>query len=252
MRQPAYLKILNHPDRDEIISKLTIGSPPKDIHDWLAAKYSAISEKQLVISEKALKVFKDNYLDFYQTVQNDILNTRSTAMVPTRETDELSLAVQNSPQYQELIKKAANAELDFRQLIVRVGMALETRLAQIFDAIQEDPRNINTRIDRVFLDYCERMESVLDKCHKFNEPQANTVVQHNMTIQVVDQHIAVFHDVIRKVLSQMDVESSLLFLEIFNEEFSKLKIAPDKDRPTAEMKIAEATLIHEEIGKKLN
>lgn len=248
MKQPAYQKFLNHPDREEIIAKLSIGISPQDVHEWLAAKYP--SEKQLVISEKSLKSFQDNYLDFYNAVRGDINNVQNS-LAPAQ-SDELALAVQNNPSYQELIKKAANTELDFRQLIVRVGMALETRLSQIFDAIQEDPRNINTRIDRVFLDYCERMESVLDKCHKFNEPQANTIVQHNMTIQVVDQHIAVFHDVIRKVLSQMDLESSLLFMEIFNEEFSKLKMPTPQDRITPEMKIAEAKILNEEIDKKLN
>lgn len=247
MRQPAYQKILQHPDRDEIISKLAIGISVSDIHEWLKAKYSAVSEKQLVISEKAIKAFQDNYLDFYQTVQNDIFNTKAPLV---HQNDELALAVQSNKNYQELITKAANQELDFRKLVVQVGMALETRLAQIYDEIQSDPRNINTKIDRLFLDYVEQMKGILEACHKFNEPTVNTVVQHNMTIQVVDQHIAVFHDVIRKVLSQMDLESSLLFMEIFNEEFSKLKM-PIPNQPTAEMKVAEAKLINEEISKKL-
>lgn len=249
MKQPAYSKILNHPDRDEVIAKLSIGITPKDVHEWLAAKYP--SEKQLIISEKALKSFQDNYLDFYNAVRGDISNVQGS-LIPTAQSDELALAVQNNITYKELIEKAANTELDFRSLIVRLGMALETRMAQIFDEIQADPRNINTKIDRLFLEMAERMESVLDKCHKFNEPQANTVVQHNMTIQVVDQHIAVFHDVIRKVLSQMDLESSLLFMEIFNEEFSKLKMPTPQDHPTTEMKLAEAQLLNEEINKKLN
>ena len=248
MKQPAYSKILNHPDRDEVIAKLSIGITPKDVHEWLAAKYP--SEKQFTISEKSLKSFQDNYLDFYNAVRGDI-NSVQSSLVPTQ-SDELALAVQNNITYKELIEKAAHTELDFRQLIVRLGMALEVRMEQIFNEIQADPRNINTKIDRLFLDMAERMEGVLDKCHKFNEPQVNTVVQHNMTIQVVDQHIAVFHDVIRKVLSQMDLESSLLFMEIFNEEFAKLKMPTPQDRVTPEMKIAEAKILNEEINKKLN
>lgn len=248
MKQPAYKKILAHCDLDEIVSKLSIGISPQDVHEWLAAKYP--SEKQLVISEKSLKSFQDNYLDFYNAVRGDINNVQNSLAPESR--DELALAVQNNITYKELVEKAAHTELDFRQLIVRLGMALEVRMAQIFDEIQSDPRNINTKVDRLFLEMAERMESVLDKCHKFNEPQANTVVQHNMTIQVVDQHIAVFHDVIREVLSQMDLESSLLFMEIFNEQFSKLKMPTPQDRITPEMKIAEAKILNEEIDKKLN
>jgi len=248
MKQQTYKKILHHPDFDEIIAKFSIGIHPKEIHDWLAAKYSG--EKQMIISEKALKSFQDNYFDFYTTIQQDIASTKTDLAIGTQ--DELSLAVQNNSTYKELIVKAASQELDFRKLIVQVAMALETRLGQIFDEIQADPRNINTKIDRVFLDYCERMESVLDKCHKFNEPTANTVVQHNMTIQVMDQYTSVFIDAIKKVLSQIDVESSLLFMEIFNKEFSKLKMPTPQDHPTMEMKLAEVTLLNETINKKLN
>jgi len=39
MNKNALKKILEHPDKDEIISKLVIGITPKDIHDWLSAKY---------------------------------------------------------------------------------------------------------------------------------------------------------------------------------------------------------------------
>ena len=58
-------KILDHPDLEEIISKLLIGISSKDIHSWLKSKYTNVSESKFVISEKALISFQDNYLDLY-------------------------------------------------------------------------------------------------------------------------------------------------------------------------------------------
>jgi hypothetical protein len=78
------------------------------------------------------------------------------------------------------------------------------------------------------------------------------MVQHNVTLQVVDQHISVFHDVIRDVLSKMDLETSLYFMDVFNERMNKLK-APDKEVGTSsEVRLAEAKLLNETINKKIN
>ena len=61
MNKNALKKILEHPDRDEIISKLVIGIPPKDIYEFLSVKYTNVSEQKFVIAEKSIKSFQDNY-----------------------------------------------------------------------------------------------------------------------------------------------------------------------------------------------
>jgi hypothetical protein len=131
-------------------------------------------------------------------------------------------------------------------------VAVETRLAQVFDTIQEDPRNINTRIDRVLIEYCEVLGGLLEKYYKFTESPADLTVQHNVTLQVVDQHISVFHDVIREILSQMDLESSMLFMELFTEKMAKLKQPNPEQGPNTDMKLAETKLLNQTINKKLN
>src|SRR5208283_3607164 len=222
----ALKKILDHPDKDEIIAKLIMDIEPKDITEWLGAKYTNVSEAKLVIAEKSLKTFKDNYLDIYNLIQEDIAKTKQSIVVSTE--DQLVLAVQNNPTYKKQIEKLAGKEIDVRAMIANLCIAIETRLGQIFDEIQEDPRNINTRIDRMLKEYAELFGTLLEKYYKFTEENANLTVQHNVTLQVVDQHILVFHDAIREVLSQMDLESSMLFMELFQEKMLKLKpLTPD-------------------------
>jgi len=131
-------------------------------------------------------------------------------------------------------------------------VAVETRLGQVFDTIQEDPRNINTRIDRVLIEYCEVLGGLLEKYHKFVEQPADLTIQHNVTLQVVDQHISVFHDVIKEVLSEMDLESSMLFMERFNERMGKLKPPTPEQFANTDVRLAEAKLLNETINKKLN
>lgn len=250
MNKTALKKILEHPDKDEFISKLVMGFSPKDVHDWLDSKYTNVSESKFVVSESSIKAFQANYLDVYNIIQEDLAKTRVAVTNSTE--DQLELAVNNSAAYKDLMVKTANEEYDIRLTVKRLCVAIETRLGQVFDEIQEDPRNINTKIDRIFIEYAETLGSILEKYYKFTETPADQVVQHNVTLQVVDQHITVFHDVIKEVLSQMDLETSLYFMEVFNDKMAKLKPPSEKVNAPTEVRLAEAKLLSENISKKLS
>jgi hypothetical protein len=246
----ALKKILDHPDKDEIISKLIIGMSSKDVHEWLQGKYTAASEAKFVIAEKSINSFQDNYLDLYNMIQEDIIKSKQALVTGTEASLELS--IKNNSTYKSKMMELASHKLDARQMVANMCVAIETRFAQIFDEIQEDPRNINTKIDRVLIDYTEALGNILEKYYKFTENPADMVIQHNVTLQVVDQHISVFHDVIKEVLSQMDLETSLYFMEVFNQKMAKLKM-PDKEAaPSPDAQLAEVKLLNETINKKLN
>jgi hypothetical protein len=137
-------------------------------------------------------------------------------------------------------------------MVARLCAAIEMRVGQVFDEIQENPRDINTRVDRMLKEYGELLGTLLEKYYKFTESPADMTVQHNVTLQVVDQHISVFHDAIREVLSEMDLESSMLFMEKFQEKMAKLKPFTPDSIPNTDIRLAEAKLLNETINKKLN
>ncbi|HEY5268031.1 MAG TPA: hypothetical protein VII94_02760 [Candidatus Saccharimonadales bacterium] len=250
MKKNDLKKILDHPDREEIIGKLVLDYPAKDIHDWLAIQYNNVNDKKFIISEKSIKIFKDNYLDVYSMIREDMINTKQALATNTEQ--QLELAVQNSSAYKGKMLELAGKELDVRAMVAHLCVAVETRLGQVFDEIQEDPRNINTKIDRVLIDYAEMLGGLLEKYYKFTEGSADLVIQHNVTLQAVDQHISVFHDVIKEILSHLDLESSMLFMELFNEKMSQLKMPVPETVLNTDMKLAEAKILNETINKKLN
>lgn len=240
-------KILNHIDREEIISKLIIGISAKDIHEWLEAKYTNASERKYVLTEKIIKNFQDNYLDLYSYIKEDILKTKQNLQLSPEE--QLELSVKNNKNYKEKMLELAGKEIDIKSMITNMIVAIETRAAQVFDTIQEDPRNMRT--DRILIEWFDTLGNILEKYHKLVNGAPDQVIQHNVTLQVVDQHINVFYEVIKEVLSQMDVETSLYFMEVFNEKISRLK-APDKENVTTDLRLAEAKILNENINNKLN
>lgn len=251
MNKNALKKILDHPDKDEIIAKLVLDISPKDINEWLAGKYTNVSESKFVIAEKSIKTFKESYLDVYSLIQEDIMKTKQAVATSTEE--QLELSVKNNPTYRSKMLELAGKEIDIRQMAAQLCVAIETRMAQVFDEIQEDPRNINTKVDRLLIDYAEVFGNILEKYYKFTEaPTDAQFIQNNVTLQFMDQHILVFQEAIREVLSEMDLESSMLFMERLSEKMAKLK-APEKEVvPNTDVKLAEAKLLNETINKKLN
>jgi len=241
-------KILEHPDREELINKLAIGISPNEINQFLKAKYSDISESKFVISENALKKFQSDYLDIYNFIQQDI--SKAKVATKTNAEDDLKLAVSSSPAYKDLVLKSANAELDIRQIVKGLCAAIETRFGQVFDEIQNDSRSINTRVDRLLIEYADSLANILEKYYKFTEEPTQTV-QHNVSVQVVDSHVSILHDLIKEILSEIDLEASLLFMERFNEKMSKLK-APEVKSISSETRLVEAQLLSEKITKQIN
>ena len=59
--------------KHKINIRLLLDYTPKDISEWLASKYTNVSEKKFVISELAIKSFKNNYLDVYNMIKKILL-----------------------------------------------------------------------------------------------------------------------------------------------------------------------------------
>lgn len=251
MNKTALKKILDHPDKDEIIAKLILDVSPKDINEWLANKYTNVSEAKFVIAEKSIKVFQENYLDVYSLIQEDMAKTKQAVAAGTEE--QLSLAVQNNPTYRSKMLELAGSEINIRQMIAGLCVNIETRVAQVFDRIQDNPDDINTKVDRLLIDYAEVLGSILEKYYKFTEgPTTDTFIQNNMTIQFMDQHILLIQDAIRETLAELDLESSMLFMERLQNKMSRLKPPEKEIIPNTDIRLAEAKLLNETINRKLN
>jgi hypothetical protein len=243
-------KILEHIDREEIISKLIIGISPSDIHDWLSAKYTSPAEKKFVISLSTLKTFKDNHLDVYQMIKDDIQKTKQLSSL--EQDAELELAVKDNPTYKSKMMELASKEIDVRKIIAQLATAIEIRFGQYFDEIQLDPRNLNTRTDRVLIEFAETLGNLLEKYFKFTEAPQNIGVQNNVSIQIVDSQVMIIHEAIRETLSELDLESSFLFMDRLNEKMTKLKLPNPDNAPNTDAKLAEVKILNETINQKLN
>ena len=111
---------------------------------------------------------------------------------------------------------------------------------------------MNTRVDRVLIEYTNVFANVLDKAYRIINEAPDQIIQHNISVQHIDSHIQVFHSAIKSTLARMDLQSSLLFVEYFNEELSKLKDPSLAPTIPVENRLAEVKILSETINQKVN
>jgi hypothetical protein len=246
-------KVLEHPDKDEIISKLISGFELQDISEWLKAKYNSVEESShLFFSVKQLKTFKDEHLDIYQMVQESLQKDLNTAKLSLEKVSkqELDLSIKKNPKYKEKILELATQKLDIKKMLANMIVAAEERAGQVFDLIQENPENLKN--DRVVMEWFDRLGSMLEKWWKYVEEKPDQVIQHNVSIQAINDYSVVFQEAIKETLSELDIEASMKFIEILNRKLAALndikKYVPVKTTTEA---LAEVQVLDAEITQKL-
>ena len=165
--------------------------------------------------------------------------------------DSLQLAVQDNATYKSIMIEQATNELDIKKMLANAIGAIETRAAQIFDQIQADPSIISTREERLLTEYFDRLGTMIEKYSKYVLGSPDQIVQHNHIVQHLDQHVSDIQEAIRETLAEMDLESSLRFMEIFPEKMNRLRLPTEREMKTEE-KLAEVKILSETINTKLN
>jgi hypothetical protein len=247
MKENTLRKIYNHPDREEIISKLTLGVNAEEVHGWLSEKYAAVGDKKLIFSVKVLKQFKDEYLDIYKQMRDDFALARQAQ---ENIIQDMQASVQNNSAYRSKLNEYIDKEIDIKTMVKNMVLAIEDRASQVFDTIQKNPNNI--KLDYVLINWFNSLTMILEKYDQIINGSPDKIIQQNhINIQILDQHIGVFHKVIREVISRLDYDTSLLFVEILNEELKKLKPSTETALPI-DVRLNEAKKLEEHVSNQLD
>lgn len=238
-------QITSHIDFPEIMAKLTMDFSPKDISAWLKSKYK--NQKELLVSEASLKIFKSEYLDFYNNIRTDLLQTQMA--LASNNTDALE-EVQGNKDYKKKLLEIVDKELDIKTIIKQMVVRIEIRAEQVFDNIQADPRNI--KMDRTLVELMTLLLNMLEKFDLItngNPEQVN--ITNNININMVDERINMFYEVFRDCVSQLDYETSLLLTELFTKKMQELKLN-EQEIASVDKRLEASYKIENQVQEKLN
>lgn len=243
------LKILNHPEKDEIISKLCMNISPADINEWLVSRYDEINEASLIVSEKALYKFKNDYLDFYNTMMEDVEKVKNEQLSTT---NQLSQELNGNITYQNALTKYANEEVDIRSLIKRVAAAVEARSSYVFDLIASDPEN--TKLDETLIQWFSLLANIAEKFENIQTGNQNAqTINNNINVQIIDGQISQVYGIIKDILQNLDHATSMKFVDELNNRMNALKeISEDISEPLPiDVRMSQIKSIDASISSKL-
>jgi len=247
MKDNLLKKIYNHVDKDEIISKLTLGISPEEINGWLVDKYADIGDKKLIFSAKILKQFKDEYLNIVTQIQQDCMLVRQEQAGVVQ---NIQSSIQNNSAYRAKLQEYVDKELDIKTIVKNFIVVSEDRISQIYDMIHENPKN--TKPDYVLIQWMQTLANMLEKYDTIINGSPDKIIQqNNINIQILDQHIGVFSKVIREVISRLDYDTSLLFVDILNEELKKLKETNEPIIPV-DARLLDARRLEDKVSAQLD
>lgn len=218
--------ILDHPDKDSIISKLMTGVDPKDIYQWLKLKYTDKSQKHLLISIKLLQDFsKSQYTNFFTQFSDDL-----TLIKEDKLDKKISESLFNNKTYRERLNEYAEKKINIEEVYMNAIHIMTDRIIQVFDKIQENPGG--TKNDYALIKWFEVLQNAVEKYDKHKNVAPDQIIQNNYTIQYIDQTNAIFAEAFRETLAEMDPEASLQLMEKFSEKLRKLK-KPMEEKPVS-------------------
>lgn len=210
-----FKKLLEHPEKQNIISKLVSGDSPKIVSAYLKDKYSNPNESHLRLTAILLQEFLDTYGNHHGYAKK-IINKDCDNKLDKKIAESLL----NNKDWKQRLEESTNKEIDFKQKWVNLITILEARAEQLFDLIQSNPEG--TKTDYVFTKYLELIQMAIEKGDKVFNNRPDIRIEHTYTVQMVEQQSVAFQEAIRKVLERLGPELTYTFMDMLNEELNKI------------------------------
>jgi hypothetical protein len=207
----AHSKILNHPDRDEIIKLLSEGTPVRKISDMLDARYPKKHQAHLRVSFPTLHEFKTSHLNLKGKIVSDVQKEQTRASKDWLQHEEVKSELEKSSAYREAITKVANSELDSRKEILKIFALVEGRLEILYNKVN-GKEVIRNDEEKLLQSYIDQLMRVMDQYKKYIDGFKETT-EHNINITIATSQVNLLREAIRETLSDCDPALAIKFME---------------------------------------
>ena len=240
-------KILNHPDREEIIQKLVSGLSPNKVNDWLNDKYSRDEDRDLRITVKAISDFRSRYLNLNRDAVRLLKKERQkkelglphnanagSFLERTEETEEehelrVRETLLQSPTYRSKLKEITEATLDGPRLIKELVALIQSRLEVYFNEIASGTTIGNTiKADKQFAEYVGLMKDLVKDAKKIEDDYNAQPESGQVHLNIVHEQIGMIRDIVKDLLAEFAPELALEFMDKLNKKMTAVKYEPPR------------------------
>jgi hypothetical protein len=200
-------KVLNHPDKEDIIKKLLEGDSVKQVEGWLKKKYPRT--KRLHVSYMTLQKFRGKHLNLKGEILDDIKNRRTEVDKEAVEA-EARMIINNSSAYQQKIEEIASSELDVTRRLLEMDSLINSRIEYYYNLLQQGG---SLREDKIFIEYINTMKTILQDWKKYIEGVADKKIEHNININVVNEQARILKEAVLEILQELSPDLVSIFID---------------------------------------
>lgn len=209
-------KILYHPNKDEIIRRLSRGESLDTVEKWLNSVAKKNGKNNLKISRKTLQEFRKEQLGLDKSVLSALQDKRAAAIVE-QEKKRVKTMLASSEAYQEALADVSDHVMDKEKRLKQFDKILESQIGYIIKIIDEavyseDYTNLN-KSGNLLIKYIEQARGLLQDYNKMIEKEPDSRTEHIVSINVVQDEIIHFRNAVIDVLREMEPSLQNIFLE---------------------------------------
>lgn len=222
-------KILNHPDKEEIIDKLSNGESVRSMEAWLKEKYP--NNRKLHISSVSLQKFRKNKLQLEGQVLKDIQEGERTKKQMLTE-QERQKQLESSNAYKKKINEIVDSKLDVARRILQLDRIMEARIEYWFNAVASGEETA-AKGDKELRSFMDSMMTLMGQYKKFVEGMADKTVDYNVNVTVMNEQIVAIQDVIRECIAELEPDQAILFMDRLQNKLSETSYRPKLIEPVS-------------------
>ena len=220
------IKLLSHPDREEIIKWLKVdGVSVREVEKRLATKYTRKNQQHLRVSFSTIQLFKTEHLNVKGKMLEDIKEATKLTREWANNQEINQELMKSSNAYQEALMDAVEKEIDTRQELKKVFAIIDSRMQTLFNKASSI-EFIDKDVEKFLLDYLKQLSSVIDQ-HKKYEEGYREQVDINVNVNVMTEQIQVMREAVRETLSEVDPGLTLTFMGKLNDKMKRLSTGGD-------------------------
>lgn len=234
-------KVLNHPEREEIIKRLLNGESVKGVEDWLKKKHP--KKPRLQISYATLQKFRKDFMNIEGEVLENIKENRKNQDSESENLEAKAILAASSS-YQDKLNQIVSNELDGNRKILEMSALVSARMEYYFNIINtKEGAKIDK--DKMFLDLITVQRGLVQDWKKFAEGFADQKVEHNVNINVITEQVTVLKNIVFEVLQELDPSLIPFFIERINSRLDLVQHGGQKYSQYQQIGVIDAEYINE-------
>lgn len=217
-------KVLQHVDRDQIITWLSEGKTPQWISDTLNDKYPGAHNSHNRISMRVIYDFKNQFMPAGKLSKIAI----QESVVPrwAKIHAETKAELLKNTAYQKALAKLGEEELNVKKELIEMMTLLKDRMQFFFNKLSAGER-MDERNEKVLVEQMKMLLAILQQ-HDITEradaaAAAASSQQVSVNINIVKDHASIIRDAIRETLDGVDPNLSIEFMERLNLKMKELE-----------------------------